>query len=350
MNRRGKAVDWPASSPLASSSPEETEELPLRPKYLRDIIGRSAECEALKILVDAARKRSESVDHILFHGPPGLGKTTFAQVVANEMGSSVRMTSGPAITRQGDLAAILTGLQDGDVLFIDEIHRLNRGVEEVLYPAMEDFRLDIVVGKGPSAKALRLTLAPFTLIGATTRVGLLSSPLRDRFGFVQRLDYFADSALVDIVKRVGLLMGVTITDDAAREIALRSRGTARIAQRLFKRVRDYAQVIRPNGQIDVVTAREALDRLGVDAMGLDELDRRILGTVIEKFEGGPVGLSTVAAAVSEELDTIAEVYEPFLIQKGLLKRTPRGRVATKAAYRHLKIDFPGTIGQERLGV
>jgi holliday junction DNA helicase RuvB len=319
---------------------EVQEEQSLRPQTLGDIIGRVDEGAALKVLIDAAQKRNESVDHILFHGPPGLGKTTFAHVISNEMGSKIRVTSGPAIERQGDLAAILTNLESGDVLFIDEIHRLNRGVEEVLYPAMEDFKLDIVVGKGPSARSIRLNLSRFTLIGATTRIGMLSSPLRDRFGFIQRLDYFSDDAIAEIIERVARLLEVEITNEATLEVAKRSRGTARIAQRLFRRVRDFSQVHYPGDPIEDTVAREALDTLGVDMLGLDELDRRILRTIAEKFDGGPVGLSTIAAAVSEELDTISDVYEPFLMQKGLLKRTSRGRVVTRTAYEHLGLTFP----------
>ncbi len=326
---------------------EEREDQTLRPQRLADIIGRSDECDALKILIDAAQKREESVDHILFYGPPGLGKTTFAHVVTHEMNSQMRVTSGPAIERQGDLAAILTNLHDGDVLFIDEIHRLSRGVEEVLYPAMEDYKLDIVVGKGPSAKSIRLKLARFTLIGATTRIGMLSSPLRDRFGFVQRLDYFSDEAMAEIVHRVARLLDVEIDAQAAKEIAMRSRGTARVAQRLFRRVRDYVQVRHAGEVIKDVYAREALDKLGIDPLGLDDLDRRILRIIIEKFGGGPVGLSTIAAAVSEELDTISDVYEPFLMQKGLLKRTSRGRVATKGSYEHIGLPWDESV-QKRL--
>lgn len=340
-------------SRVAQSEGEAREEQVMRPQRLSDILGRKDEVEAIRILIDAAKKRKESVDHILFHGPPGLGKTTFAHVVSNEMGSKIRITSGPAVERQGDLAAILTNLQDGDVLFIDEIHRLNRGIEEVLYPAMEDYVLDIVVGKGPSARSIRLNLAKFTLIGATTRIGLLSSPLRDRFGFVQRLDYFDDAAMTDIVHRVAGLTKTEIDARAAEEIAKRSRGTARVAQRLFRRVRDYAQVQYPESVIEGEHAKEALDKLGVDSMGLDELDRKILRTIIKKFTGGPVGLSTIAAAVSEELDTVSDVYEPFLMQRGLLKRTPRGRVATELAYGHLGLnvrEVKDTIqsGQEKL--
>ncbi|MBN2100295.1 Holliday junction branch migration DNA helicase RuvB [Candidatus Dojkabacteria bacterium] len=326
---------------LLSGTPqdeEEKEEVTLRPQVFGDIIGRKDECEAIRILIDAAKQRKEAVDHILFHGPPGLGKTTFAHVVANEMSSQIRVTSGPAIERQGDLAAILTNLQPNDVLFIDEIHRLKRGIEEILYPAMEDFMLDFIVGKGPSARSVRLKLAHFTLIGATTKIGSISSPLRDRFGFVQRLDYFDDSDISDLIIRAAGILSLSIDKSGAAEIARRSRGTARVAQRMLKRVRDYSQVVGSNGTIDKNMASNALDKLGVDEIGLDDLDRKILRAIIEKYSGGPVGLSTIAAAVSEELETIADVYEPFLMQKGLIKRTSRGRVATELAYTHLGLE------------
>lgn len=328
---------------------DSAEESTFRPQRLCDMIGRKKEKEMLRILIEAAKERDESVDHILFHGPPGLGKTTFAHVVANEMGTNVKITSGPAIERQGDLASILTNLQKGDVLFIDEIHRLHRSIEEILYPAMEDYCLDIVAGTGPSARVVRLPLERFTLIGATTRVSLLSAPLRDRFGVVQRLDYFDDEEMVEIVERVAKMMEVRIDDDAATEIAVRSRGTARVAQRLFRRVRDYVQIHHPGEGVEREYAAMALDELGIDSLGLDELDRRILSVIVERFDGGPVGLSTVAAAVSEELETVAEVYEPFLIQRGLIKRTPRGRVATPRAYEHMGVRSKNG-GQEKLSL
>lgn len=319
---------------------EEKEELSLRPSKITELIGRKKECEAVNVLIKAAQSRKESVDHILFHGPPGLGKTTFAHIVAKEMNSQIRVTSGPAIDRQGDLAAILTNLQQGDVLFIDEIHRLRRGVEEILYPAMEDYKLDIVVGKGPSARSIRLKLAKFTLIGATTRIGMISSPLRDRFGFVQRLDYFEDKDIESIIERAAKILSVAIDDNGVSEVARRSRGTARIALRLLKRVRDFNEIKAGKKTVSADVAEEALDSLGVDSLGLDDLDRKILSIIIEKFAGGPVGLSTIAAAVSEELDTVSDVYEPFLIQKGLIMRTPRGRVATPLAFEHLGVKLP----------
>jgi len=290
--------------------------------------------ESLRIFIQAARARDEALDHVLLYGPPGLGKTTMAMIIANEMGVNIRITSGPAIERPGDLAAILTNLQKKDVLFIDEVHRLSRPVEEVLYPAMEDFALDLVIGKGPSARTLRLSLPRFTIIGATTRVAMMSAPLRDRFGVTYRLDFYDQPAMEAIVLRSARILRVNIDEGGAREIARRARGTPRVANRLLKRVRDYAQV-RAGGSITEEVAREALAMLEVDALGLDEIDRRLLQSIIEKFGGGPVGLETIAASISEEADTIMDVYEPYLLQLGMIARTPRGRMATRRAYEHL---------------
>ena len=320
---------------------EEAEEVTLRPRHLDEFVGQPRLKEHLEILLAAARGRGQAVDHLLFAGAPGLGKTTLSGIVAAEMQVNLRITSGPALERAGDLAAILTNLDDGDVLFIDEIHRLPRPVEEVLYPAMEDFELDIVIGKGPSARSIRLELPRFTLVGATTRTGLITGPLRDRFGFIARLDYYDTDDLVAILARAAGILGVPLADEGAREIARRSRGTPRIANRLLKRVRDYAEV-RGDGTVDTATARAALTLFEVDELGLDKVDRAILAALCETFAGNPVGLTTLAVAVAEEPETVEEVYEPFLLKAGLLQRTPRGRVATPGAYAHLGTIPPTT--------
>lgn len=314
-------------------------EYSLRPRYLAEYIGQSQVKDNLKIYIEAAKQRNEALDHVLLSGPPGLGKTTLSNIIANEMGVGMRTTSGPAIERPGDLAAILTNLQEGDVLFIDEIHRLHRTVEEVLYPAMEDFVLDIIIGKGPSARSVRLDLPKFTLVGATTRTGLLSAPLRDRFGVVSRLEYYNTDELATIVSRSADILEVVLVGDSAALIGSRARGTPRIANRLLKRVRDFAQVVG-DGVITPELATEALRRIQVDALGLDALDHKLLSTIIRNYRGGPVGLDTIAAAIGEESQTIEDVYEPFLLQIGFLQRTPRGRMVTDAAYRHLGIAPP----------
>ena len=327
---------------IVSARPQEGEirsEADLRPRTLAEYIGQEKVVEALRILVEAARQRGEPLDHILLYGPPGLGKTTLAHVLANEMRSAIRVTSGPAIERAGDLAAILTNLRPGDILFVDEIHRLAKPVEEILYPAMEEFALDIIVGRGPGARSIRLSLPRFTVIGATTRLALLSSPLRSRFGAVHRLDFYDEQAMRQVVRRAALILGVSIDEEGIAEIARRSRGTPRVANRLLRRVRDYATV-RAGGHIDKVVAQEALAVLGIDECGLDELDRKVLRALVEKFGGGPVGLETVAASVSEEPDTIMDVCEPYLLQCGLIERTPRGRVATRLAYERLGLTPP----------
>ena len=306
----------------------------LRPQFLYEYIGQEKIKENIKVYIEAAKLRKESLDHVLFYGPPGLGKTTLCNIIANEMGTNLKITSGPAIDKPGDMAAILNNLNEGDVLFVDEIHRLNRQVEEVLYPAMEDFAIDIVLGKDSGARSIRLDLPKFTLIGATTRVGLLTAPLRDRFGVVQKLEFYTPKELTEIVKRSAIVLGVEIDNTGAAEIAKRSRGTPRLANRLLKRVRDFAQV-KYNGVIDRKVADYALDILDVDKLGLDNNDRVILMTIIEKFSGGPVGLNTLSAAVGEDAGTLEEVYEPYLLMNGLINRTPSGRVATENAYIHL---------------
>lgn len=334
-----------ASEALAA---EESFEVGLRPRTMSEFVGQADLKERLAILVEAARERGEAVDHVLFSGPPGLGKTTLAGILANEMQANLRVTSGPALERPGDLAAVLTNLDAGDVLFIDEVHRLARQVEEVLYPAMEDFKLDIVVGKGPAARSIRLDLPPFTLVGATTRVGRVAPPLRDRFGYVARLDYYGTEELGAIVERAAGILDVETTADGAAGIARRSRGTPRIANRLLRRVRDYATV-RADGVVDSATSDAALAVFEVDEKGLDKVDRFILSAVIEKFSGGPVGLTTLAIAVGEEPETVEDAYEPYLLQEGFLKRTPRGRVATMRAYEHLGVAPPDVgDGQGRL--
>ncbi len=323
----------------AAEAPEREFEVGLRPRTLQDFVGQQALKENLNIVIEATKKREEPLEHVLLYGNPGLGKTTLANIIANELGAQIRITSGPALERVGDLAAILSNLGKGDVLFIDEIHRMNRTIEEVLYPAMEDYVLDIIVGKGPTARTLRLNLEKFTIIGATTRLSLLSSPLRDRFGMTYHLNFYEHEDIGRIIDRSSKILNIETDPDAISLLSNRSRRTPRIANRLLRRVRDFAQV-RADGRITTDVANNALALLKVDAHGLDDVDRRLLQTIIEKFHGGPVGLSTLAAATQEEIDTIEDVYEPFLLQLGFLARTPRGRVATDAAYRHLGFDVP----------
>jgi len=338
-SRQGRLLD-------PEPKPDDRLDTTLRPQLLSDLIGQEQVKENIAILIAAARQRKEPLDHVLFYGPPGLGKTTLAHVVANEMGVNIKVTSGPAIERAGDLAAILTNLRAGDVLFIDEVHRLGKAVEEVLYPAMEDYALDIVIGKGPSARSIRLKLPHFTVVGATTRLALMTAPLRARFGAVYRLDYYDLAAMQAIVRRAAGMLRVEMDKGGVDEIARRARGTPRVALRLLRRVRDYAQV-RADGTVTRAVAHEALDLLAVDPLGLDDVDRRVLKIIITKYNGGPVGLNTIAAAISEEPDTIMDVVEPYLLQLGFLDRTPQGRVATKSAYEHLGVEYDETA-QPRL--
>lgn len=325
-------------SPEYVDEESEIEEVTLRPQTIEEYIGQEKVKENLKVYISSAIKRGEPLDHVLLYGPPGLGKTTLATIISNEMGSNIKITSGPAIEKAGDLAAILTNLKPNDVLFIDEIHRLNKAVEEVLYPALEDFRLDIVIGKGPSARSIGLDLPKFTLVGATTKAGSLSSPLRDRFGIIQRLDLYSEKELAKIIQRSANILNININEEAALELGSRSRGTPRIANRLLKRIRDFAQFEERN-DIDYDIAKRALAKLEIDEIGLDNTDRQMLKAIITKFGGGPVGLSTLAASIGEDRDTIEDYYEPFLMQIGFLSRSPRGRIATKLAYEHLGMEF-----------
>ena len=328
---------------MITTSDEQEEDVSLdntlRPQRLSEYVGQQKIRKNLQMFIDAAKKRGESIEHVLLYGPAGLGKTTLAHIIAKEMGVNIKVTSGPAIERVGDLGSILTNLQDGDVLFIDEIHRLNKLIEEVLYPAMEDYKLDVIIGKGPSARTLQLDLPKFTLIGATTRLGALSNPLRNRFGAIHRLEFYNEDEMKNIIHRSGKILGISLDDSGAREIAVSSRKTPRVGNRIIKRVRDFAQ-INDHDTIDSAIARQALDMMDVDPLGLEPTDRYILETIIKKFNGGPVGISTIAAATSEEIETIEDVYEPFLIQLGFITRTPRGRMVTENGYLHMGLEMP----------